>query len=538
MKNVEILDCTLRDGGRIIDCKFSDNDIIQIAGGLAEAKIDIVELGFLRDASLVEYQGNSTFFTDVRQISPFIRRTGQTKYVAFIDFGMYDFEQLGACDGTSIDGIRVGFTKKDLENRRDELVKCMELVKRQGYALYVQGINTLGYSDKEILNLVDLANDISPYSFGIVDTYGAMYMDDLVRLYNLIDHNLRQNICIDIHSHNNFQLSFAFAQEAIKLSMGTRKLILDATLNGMGKCAGNLNTELIVDYLVRKKNYDYEFDSILDIIDAYLYSIKQKNEWGYSIPSFMAGIYKAHPNNVIYLTEKFRLDTKDIKNIISMIDEDTRQVYDYSNIEKIYIEYGESKVDDSTVIQQLREKIQKKEVLVLVPGSSLQEYSEKIKSYIESYNPVIISVNFVPGFGCGYVFWGNTKRYNGCKDFGKYESILASNVKGKNNEDYVVNYYSLINRGYKYFDNTTIMLLNLLKKLMPEKIVIAGFDGFSTDRANNYFSTVLKNDRYRAEYALINNELQSMMESYYKMVQDKYDIEFLTPSIFEAVCGC
>ena len=108
--------------------------------------------------------------------------------------------------------------------------------------------------------------------------------------YNVVDYNLNSDICIDIHSHNNFQLSFAFAQETIRLSGDKRNIILDSTLNGMGKCAGNLNTELIVDYLIRKKNYDYELDGILDIIDRYLAPLKNNYSWGYSIPAFMAGI--------------------------------------------------------------------------------------------------------------------------------------------------------------------------------------------------------------------------------------------------------
>ena len=72
MKNVRILDCTLRDGGRIIDCAFPDTETKEISRRLAEAKIDIIEVGFLRDRRKVNYQGNSTFFTDVDQIRPFI----------------------------------------------------------------------------------------------------------------------------------------------------------------------------------------------------------------------------------------------------------------------------------------------------------------------------------------------------------------------------------------------------------------------------------------------------------------------------------
>ena len=70
MKNVRVLDCTLRDGGRIINCAFEDQETKEISKRLADAKIDIVEVGFLRDWRKVKYKGNSTFFTDVEQIRP------------------------------------------------------------------------------------------------------------------------------------------------------------------------------------------------------------------------------------------------------------------------------------------------------------------------------------------------------------------------------------------------------------------------------------------------------------------------------------
>lgn len=224
-------------------------------------------------------------------------------------------------------------------------------------------MNSLNYSDRELLEIVDMVNSVHPYSFGIVDTYGAMYMDDVDRLYGLIDHNMDSDICINFHSHNNYQLSFAFAQEVIKLSgTGNRQIIIDGTLGGMGKVAGNLNTELIVDYLVRKKHYDYEFEDILDMIDDYIYKYSLNHKWGYSTPAMLAGVYKSHPNNIIYLTEKFRLDTKDIGKILSMIDPGTRQRYDYDNIQRLYTEYVADKVDDRNQIDLLKNKSKERSI--------------------------------------------------------------------------------------------------------------------------------------------------------------------------------
>lgn len=536
MKNVRILDCTLRDGGRVIDgdCAFLDKEIREVAEGLANAKIDIIEIGFLRDWRKVNYKGNSTFFTDVDQIRPFIKKgKSNAMYVAFVDYGMFDFTSLKPCDGTSIDGIRFGFTKKNYNESYDDIIKCANIVKERGYKLFIQGVNSLSYNDKELLDLVDLINEIKPYSFGIVDTYGAMYPEDIDRIYGLVDHNLDEDICIDFHSHNNYQLSFALAQEVIRLSNGTRKIIIDATLNGMGKEAGNLNTELIVDYLVRKKHYDYEFDNILDIIDDYIYKYKMKKMWGYSIPAMMAGIYKAHPNNIIYLTQKTRLETKDIKNLVSMIDPETRQRYDYDNIENLYMEYIADKIDDSKTIEKLKNEFGHKDILVLAPGNSISVYKEKIDSYIERYNPIVITVNFITENEDAYAFFGNQKRYSKIKKEQKgHKIIISSNVKSKEKETLVVNYHSLINRGYKYFENSTMMLLNLLKRIEVHKIAIAGFDGFHAENISNYAEGFWEDERHVEEYVLINEEVGNMLAGLVETLKGKCDIELLTPSIY------
>lgn len=538
MKNVRVLDCTLRDGGRIIDCAFPDREIKEIAFRLSEAKIDIVEVGFLRDWRKVHYQGNSTFFTDVDQIRPFVNRERKnTIFAAFIDFGMCDIDSLKPCDGTSIDAIRYGFTKKNYDEQYDEVIRWARIIKEKGYKLFVQGVNSLNYTDLELLKLVEMINEIHPFSFGIVDTYGAMYMDDVDRIYGLIDHNMLSDICINFHSHNNYQLSFAFAQEVIKLSgTSSRHIIIDGTLGGMGKVAGNLNTELIVDFLVRKKNYDYEFEDILDMLDDYIYKYAKEYTWGYSTPAMMAGIYKSHPNNIIYLTEKFRLDTRDIGKLLSMIDPGTRQRYDYDNIQRLYTEYIADKVDDHQAITSLKRIIEGKDVMVMVPGNTLTTHREKIESYIEKKNPIIISVNFVSDVPNSFAFFGNQKRYNRlASERHEGRTIISSNVKTDNGNDILVNYHSLINRQYKYFENSTIMLLTLLKRLNPKCIIIAGFDGFSEEAENNYSDSSFQNERHLSEFKTLNEELKAMFASIVETMSPSCKFEMLTPSIYESV---
>lgn len=532
MKNVKLLDCTLRDGGRIINCAFSDEQIKGISRGLTNANIDIVELGFLR--SNCEYKGNSTFFTELDQLKPFIpEKKGNTMYVAFSDYGkeygMWDFSRIKPRDKDGIDGFRVGFRKKDLKAALD----TFKIVKDNGYTLFIQGVESLSYSDLEMLQAIEIINEIHPYSFGIVDTYGAMYKDDVLRFFSLLDHNLDEDIAIDFHSHNNMQLSFSFAQEVVEASRGVRPIIIDTTLEGLGKGTGNLNTELMVDYLNRKKYYTYDEDVIFDTIDEYIEWIKKDYTWEYQIPYFMAGIYSSHANNIIYLQDKHRLGTRDIKNILSMIDPVKRKRYDYDNIERLYKEYSGTKVDDRKALQDLFEHLKGKELLILVPGASLTEKSREIENYLLQKKPSILSVNFVDERS-DYVFFGNQKKYDryikDCKD---KKVIVTSNIRGEIS-DYIIDYNGVIDHDLKYFDNSTVMLLNILLKVGIEIFKIAGLDGFAEGK-NNYYSEEYNISRYTDNYDLINEELRQFLRNYSKRLHNQGSVKIITGGQFSDV---
>ena len=158
MKNVQILDCTLRDGGRIIDCSFEDHVIIGIGKQLKAAGINIIELGFLRDKS--DYNGNSTFFSSVQDANHYISeisgscQSRDEKYVLFMDYGLYRQENLEIANMNGVSGIRYGFTKKDYLSDRDLIKKEMKEIKAKGYDLYCQAVNTNGYKKDELIDLI------------------------------------------------------------------------------------------------------------------------------------------------------------------------------------------------------------------------------------------------------------------------------------------------------------------------------------------------------------------------------------------------
>ena len=75
-------------------------------------------------AKQVNYRGNSTFFHRRKSDSSVCKKEKDNIiYAAFIDYGMCDIDALKPYDGTSIDAIRFGFTKKNYDEEYDEVVR-------------------------------------------------------------------------------------------------------------------------------------------------------------------------------------------------------------------------------------------------------------------------------------------------------------------------------------------------------------------------------------------------------------------------------
>ena len=201
MNHAMLLDCTLRDGAYLIDKKFGDTTIHGIVKGLQKTGIDIIEIGFLQDD---EFGEGKTVFKNSVDAEKFVPQDKQNcKFAVLADYCRYSIENLDDYTGKSFDAVRACFFKKE---RYDVLEFCKQ-VKAKGYKLFVQPVDILGYTDTEIIEFVNLVNAIEPYCFSIVDTFGSMYVDDLQRVYSLIDHNLVSTSKIGFHSHNNMQMS-------------------------------------------------------------------------------------------------------------------------------------------------------------------------------------------------------------------------------------------------------------------------------------------------------------------------------------------
>lgn len=186
--------------------------------------------------------------------------------------------------------------------------------------------------------MIDLAremNQVHPVAVSVVDTFGAMYQEDLERIVQVLDCELDAGIKLGFHSHNNQQLSFALTMHFVELFKDSKRgCIVDSSLCGMGRGAGNATTELVANYLNRKQHGDYDMNQIMDAIDMYMQYFQENYTWGYSTPYFIAGMYCCHVNNIAYLLKNHRTNALDMRNIIESLSPEERRKYDYDLLEK------------------------------------------------------------------------------------------------------------------------------------------------------------------------------------------------------------
>ena len=535
MSKVSLLDCTLRDGAYIVDANFGTAAIKGIIGKMQAAGVDIIECGWLKNAP---HKDGTSFYHVPEDLAQYLSVKDKDKiYVVMIDWDRYDINNLPHYDGKTIDAIRVVFP----HGKHKEGIAVGQEIKKKGYKVFFQAANTLAYSEEDLQDLAEEINKAEPVSLSVVDTFGAMYPEDLERIVKSLDSKLKPEIKMGFHSHNNQQLSFALSINFIEMLRNSdREAVIDASLCGMGRGAGNATTELVVSYLNRKCSCHYDMDAIMDAIDIYMEYFQENYQWGYSTPYFIAGMYCCHVNNIAYLLKNHRTKAKDMRNIIESLSPADRKKYDYDLLEQKYLRNQSFYVDDKENADVLTDEFNNRKILLVAPGKSAVSEQEKILKYIKEQHPVVIGVNAVlPGYKYDYMFFANPARYEYAQkaypnDFGGVKKIVLSNVKNKQDKDEkIIGFNTVIKRGWEHFDNAVICALRLMERVKVTRVAICGFDGFKTKYNESYADPFLPTLNPNNKWNELNEEIKDIFIDFKTNAKVCTKLEFLTDSIFE-----
>ncbi len=530
MSNLYLLDCTLRDGGYVNDWDYGAGSIKSIFSRLDNAGIDAIEVGFLDERR--GYDPNRSIFPDTKSVEPVFEgiKKPNALVCAMIDYGTCSIDKIAPKEESHIDGIRVIF-KKHLQD--DALAFCRQ-IKEKGYKLFVNPVSVTTFSDSEMISLIEKINKIAPYAVTIVDTYGLMHADKVLHYCKIMNEYLNKDIVLGYHAHNNFQLAYSNTI-AVMENIKDRDLSIDGTLFGMGKSAGNACTELVAMYMNERFGKKYDINQIQEAIDVDITKEFAKKEWGYRPLFYVSALNECHPNYVTHLLDKKTLSIKQINEILAKLptENDKNLLYDKDLCEKLYQEFQNKEIDDKLAIASLKKELFGKDILLLGPGKSLIEKKDEVDSYIQKNKPVVFSVNFLgQNFPVDYVFMGNSKRYS--QFFSRIYSqmtdvklICTSNItETKERVDYIVNFASLKAENNDIYDNPLVLLINLAIKLEVKSITLAGFDGYSDNINECYYSEYVKLLYDKSNIGMRNMALKAFID----LVKTKVEIKTITPS--------
>jgi 4-hydroxy 2-oxovalerate aldolase len=529
MNSLKVLDVTLRDGGCVNDFNFGQTYMDKILAAQEAAGVDIIELGYI-DENKGSESGRTQYINE-KVINKAIlkeKKPGVT-YVAMMDYGKFDVENLGMCTGDSIDGIRMAFHKKN----RFDIIPIGRKIMEKGYKFFIQPMITLRYSDAELIELIELVNRELPDAAGfyVVDSFGEMRPNDMNRVLNLVDHNLIPTMALGFHSHNNLQMSYSNAISMLQFPTN-RDLILDTAIMGMGKGAGNLNTELLLEHLNLYYGKNYKISPLLEVIDKVINQLHSEFYWGYAPEYYLSSANHCTPSYASHFYNKHMLPIDQVGKLLGLIAEEKKISFDKVYAEELYRQYNESKeVDDSEVVEELKKKLSGKRVLLVAPGKSIGNEIKKINSYIAQDDIVTVGLNLTLNMNIDYLLTTRKDVYYQAVADGKNILVPSNISKGGRGNVKILNYRNWINvDDERTHDSSSVVAINLLKVCDIKEVLLAGFDGFSANINDNYYDPNMRHP--------VNPKQAEQRNSYYKefigdFAKSGVKITFVTPSLYE-----
>lgn len=334
---IKLLDCTLRDGGYINNWEFGYDAIKDMIEGLETTNVDILELGFLKDEL---YDHNRTVFNSMEQIKALIpKKKNAIDYAAMIEVvNPIPLEMLSEKNDKSVDIIRV-IVWKTKHNEKGEIVDALQEgydyckgIVEKGYKLCVQPARVDQYTDEEFKSMLLRFQELNPMAIYVVDSWGTQNTKQIMHYVDIAHKTLKKDIAIGYHGHNNLMQAFGtaciFSDNPVE-----RDLIIDASVYGIGRGAGNLNLELFAKYLNDAKCGQYDIEPMIEIYEKYIKKIYSEHKWGFSIPYFLTAQFNCNPNYGEYYDTKKQLSSTKIQAILEKLSDEDKVLFSIEKAE-------------------------------------------------------------------------------------------------------------------------------------------------------------------------------------------------------------
>ena len=378
------------------------------------------------------------------------------------------------------------------------------------------------------------------------------------------------NIKVGFHPHNSLQMAFANALEAIRCGVH----IIDSTIYGMGRAAGNLPTEIIISFLEKHGSDRYNSIPVLNVIDSYFVSLHSGNKWGYQLPYMLSGMFQCHPNYAKSLIDHKEFTIEDIWKALNYIKQEETVGFSKTHLDELInqgIIGGLSKItDEESLTPDSAEATYKKVVgcpnvpyvkryedrdfLIIANGPSIKEYVPKIEKLITRYDPVILGGNYLGGFfKPHYHCFVNKRRFISYIDTVAHESklligqyITDEMIREYTDRDYEKIYYiDVLNSDFQIKNGVittncrtvSVLLMGVAIAMGAKRIFCVGMDGYigQENKGFHFYSEKEEQDDKDMilERHLWNQKFIEQIDEYL-IGKGKEGIHILTPTSYKS----
>lgn len=423
IRKVKILDCTVRDGGYLNDWRFSPRMVREIYRALSRSGVDYVEIGFRGTEKYFDRKKFGPWrFTDIEQIKEATGEKVEARIAIMGDFGHMETEDVTEDYLPYVELVRLAVHKDGTKKAIEQLQE----IRRKGFKVSLNAMGITSYSSSEIKELKAMLADSEVDYLYIADSYGSLLPDMMRPLFEpFVD---LKHTRLGFHPHNSLQMAFANTLEAIKLGVD----MVDCTIYGMGRGAGNLPTEVLLAYLQMVTSDKYNVVPVLHLIDRFFLNMETKEPWGYQLPYMLSGIFQCHPYYPKTLVDYREYTMEDIWNALEMVKKAnpigfSRELINdiiksglIGGAKKVRLSSRTEEGDERENVQSPTGSIQVpyagrhegRDFLVLANGPTLKEYQGRIEAFIDKYRPVILGANYLSDlFVPHYHAFTNKKRF-------------------------------------------------------------------------------------------------------------------------------
>lgn len=296
--DIRVLDATIRDGGLVNSFQFSDEFVSALYRANVKAGVDIMEFGYKASKELFDINKFGKWkFCDEEDIRSIVGdNPSDMKLSVMADVGRCDYKNdIPDRSESVIDMIRVAAYIHQIP----AAINMIEDAKEKGYEVTCNIMAISNAQESDVAQALAMVGQSSVDGIYIVDSYGSLVPEQIRRITELyMEAADKYGKYIGMHAHNNQQLAFANTIEAAANGAS----LLDATMMGMGRGAGNCAMELLLSFL---KNPKFNIFPVLRFLETQMVPLKESGVvWGYDIPYLLTGHLNQHPSAAIdYMKE-------------------------------------------------------------------------------------------------------------------------------------------------------------------------------------------------------------------------------------------